>query len=88
MRKLLTPVGALALAALTFACPAQALPKGGGQQACINECYSRTERPGSIEECTAQCRLRTGNNARAAKAHPKPTSRSVTNSGNGTGHRH
>jgi hypothetical protein len=39
MTRLLTSVGALAVAAMTFAGPADAEPKGGDQQQCINLCY-------------------------------------------------
>jgi hypothetical protein len=71
MTRLSTSVGALALAAIAFAFPADAMPKGGNQQACIDRCYINPGRNGSVEQCTAICRATVGN-ARAAAARRGP----------------
>lgn len=89
MTKLLTAVGVLALAAVAFAFPADARPKGGDQQACIDRCNLNPGRNGSVEQCVAVCRA-TVNNARATAAHRSSNTTTINNSGNGrgSGHRH
>jgi hypothetical protein len=84
MTRLLTSVGALAIAAAAVAFPVHAMPKGGNQQACIDRCYNNPGRNGSVEQCTAVCRATVGN-VRAAAAHRGPSPVTISNSGNGTG---
>lgn len=74
MTKLLTSTGALALAAIAFALPAQAKPKGGDQQACIDRCNLNPGRNGSVEQCTAICRATNGNvrATDAVRRNPSP----------------
>lgn len=77
MTGLLTSVGALALSAIAFGFAAHAMPKGGNLQLCLNRCYDNPGRNGSVEQCTAVCRVTAGNNARATAAHRNPTAGSV-----------
>lgn len=71
MTRLSTTLGALALAAIAVAYPGHARPRDGGLEACLNRCYSNPR--GSVERCTAVCRLTAGNNTRAtARRNPNP----------------
>ena len=81
MANILISVSALALAAIAFACTAEAMPNGN-LRTCINQCWYR----GGGPLCVARCQRYYGNTGRAAAAHRNPTSTNITNSGNGSRH--
>lgn len=83
MKKLLMWAGALALAAIAFACTADALPCASCLQICRNQCWYK----GGGSLCVARCQRYYGSTARAAAArrtrpalhggHTKPTGPTV-----------
>jgi hypothetical protein len=76
MTRLLTSGRALALAAIAFACPAHAMPKGGAMQACLAQCAERWGAGWNVA-CQNYCRDRVGtgtNRAAISRRYPKPAS--------------
>jgi hypothetical protein len=64
MKRRLMWTGALALAAIAFACTADALPCASCLRVCLNQCWYR----GGSSFCVARCQRYYGSTARAATA--------------------
>jgi hypothetical protein len=64
MKRLLMWAGALALAAIAFACTADALPCSSCLQVCRNQCWYH----GGGSVCLARCQRYYGSTSRAAAA--------------------